>query len=655
MSIIQMSVSAACMIAVVTIIRFTAMHSLPKKLLLLFWAVVLCRLLLPFSVAAETSVFNYADAVIRRLSEISVSASHAKNAEPSLHAMPEIHATDAQEGQAPFTQGGRITVPDSGDGLSYSVAQEPPEPFADTPVTTSGEENALPLTLIWLAGALPAISFFAVSYSRYRRRFKLSQPVKSGYVAAWQARHKLKRPCQVHVSEGISTPLTYGIFRPVIMLPANFDMTDEERLDYVLTHEFIHISRFDALTKLLIAVAVCIHWFNPFVWMMMILYNRDIEISCDESVIKAVGAGRKTAYALVLIEMAEKGNKPAFLFSGFSRHAIEDRVKSIVKLRKPSVAATLAAAIIIVGTIAVFATSALGGTETIASLETSAAWDADATPAFDSAEDLQADDMAEAESAGSKNHEPQNEASAEIIVPMDMDELNSMFDFSKLGTLFSPESLHSAGGSLLFDEHYGFSVQFPKEWTFKGSAASIEETLALYAKIAENPAAFAEIIRPEDFSPLEETELNFPAVFYKNEFITEVVIDYEFLGVNTVSSVLTDNTVSIYYRNFSLSLTSFEAARLGWANHYARIIGIGGAASHLGGLEAIDLNGADAYRFSIRIDFSEYGGSFRLEHEYLIPISDNVFAVFNMALSDTDADDAEFEKFHRAMETFALM
>ena len=241
MSIIQMSVSAACMIAVVIIIRFAAINRLPKKLMLLFWAIVLCRLLIPFSIPAETSVFNYADAAIRRLSEGSMPIPYAESAGSNLQAMQEIHATNAQEGQAPFIQGGQITLPGSGGGFSYPAAPEPPEPFTAAPIATPGGGGILPLMLIWLAGAFTAFSFFAVSYSRYRRRFKFSKPVNSFYVTAWQERHKLKRPCQVRVADGISTPLTYGIFRPVIMLPGHFDRADEDKLDMVAKPRYLLI------------------------------------------------------------------------------------------------------------------------------------------------------------------------------------------------------------------------------------------------------------------------------------------------------------------------------------------------------------------------------------------------------------------------------
>ena len=87
----------------------------------------------------------------------------------------------------------------------------------------------------------------------------------------------------------ISSPLTYGILHPVILLPKKLDRNDQAALKYVLTHEYVHIRRFDAITKILFAAVLCIHWFNPLVWVMYVLANRDIELSCDAWVIRMMG------------------------------------------------------------------------------------------------------------------------------------------------------------------------------------------------------------------------------------------------------------------------------------------------------------------------------------------------------------------------------
>ena len=106
-----------------------------------------------------------------------------------------------------------------------------------------------------------------------------------------------------HPAGRISSPLTFGVLRPVILVPKKTDWTDETALRYVLEHEFVHIQRFDVLSKLLLIAAVCVRWFNPLVWVMYVLANRDLELSCDETVLRRFGGDIRAAYARVLIRM----------------------------------------------------------------------------------------------------------------------------------------------------------------------------------------------------------------------------------------------------------------------------------------------------------------------------------------------------------------
>ena len=86
-------------------------------------------------------------------------------------------------------------------------------------------------------------------------------------------------------------------------MPKTTDWENVSQLQYIFTHEYVHIRRFDTLTKLIAALALCIHWFNPFVWLMYILLNRDIELACDESIIRQLGEKSKGDYSRMLIRM----------------------------------------------------------------------------------------------------------------------------------------------------------------------------------------------------------------------------------------------------------------------------------------------------------------------------------------------------------------
>ena len=169
--------------------------------------------------------------------------------------------------------------------------------------------------------------------------------------------HPTKRNVQIRQSDKIAAPLTYGVFLPVILLPKTTDWTDEKKLRYILTHELVHIRCFDTLKKWMLVTALCIHWFNPFVWVMYVLANRDIELSCDETVIRTIGETMKSAYALTLIGMEEKKSKLTPLVNNFSKNAIEERINSIMKLKKASFMGLFLALVLVIGTATIFATS----------------------------------------------------------------------------------------------------------------------------------------------------------------------------------------------------------------------------------------------------------------------------------------------------------
>ena len=112
------------------------------------------------------------------------------------------------------------------------------------------------------------------------------------------------------------------------------------------------------MTKLVLTAALCIHWFNPLVWFMYLLANRDMELSCDEAVVRRFGEENKSAYARMLIRMEKTKSGLTPLCNSFSKSAIEERVTAIMKLRKTSFTALCAAAALVVGVTLVFATSA---------------------------------------------------------------------------------------------------------------------------------------------------------------------------------------------------------------------------------------------------------------------------------------------------------
>ena len=209
--------------------------------------------------------------------------------------------------------------------------------------------------ILWLVGVLLLALYFSISYLRSMRKFRMSVPDNTPYIREWLNAHQIVRPIEVRSSDLISSPLTYGILHPVILLPKKLDRNDQAALQYVLTHEYVHIRRFDAITKILFAAVLCIHWFNPLVWGMYVLANRDTELSCDAWVIRMTGVKNRSSYALMLIKMEERRNGMSALWNHFGKNAISERIEAIMKFKKTSIWACILALALIAGATTAFA------------------------------------------------------------------------------------------------------------------------------------------------------------------------------------------------------------------------------------------------------------------------------------------------------------
>ncbi len=191
---------------------------------------------------------------------------------------------------------------------------------------------------LWLFGAVFVAGSFFLSYYRCKRVLGTSLPI--GKLPAVEEDLFVFMGVDVYISDRIVSPITYGFLKQKILIPKIFMDLPREQLKYVLVHEKIHIERHDNLRKFLMVAAVCLYWFNPFVWLMYFFYNRDIEISCDEKVLKRVGAENREGYATALIYLAEHGKSSVIgkgtvnMYSGFGQNAIRERIGFIMKYRR---------------------------------------------------------------------------------------------------------------------------------------------------------------------------------------------------------------------------------------------------------------------------------------------------------------------------------
>jgi beta-lactamase regulating signal transducer with metallopeptidase domain len=206
MNISHMSVSAGLLITAIVIIRAAALNRLPKTTFLVLWGVALCRLLIPVSIPLRYSVYDIIDRIV-------------KSALPDAAAQPAITIALSAGGPAAGTTG--------------------------TPGVTG---QIAPAAVVWLAGMLAVFAAFAVIYFKNHRELRFALIVRGNdFLNQWLAEHRLPRPITILQSDRITTPVAVGLLKPRVILPKSVNMNDKRLLSYVLTHEYYHIKRCDAL------------------------------------------------------------------------------------------------------------------------------------------------------------------------------------------------------------------------------------------------------------------------------------------------------------------------------------------------------------------------------------------------------------------------
>lgn len=315
MTFLERSLSGGVFVLAIAAFRLLVLRRLPKGTFVALWWLAAARLLLPLELASRFSIYTLLEA----LDPKAVPAAPDALPAPVFPAAPPVIAIPAQPAAMPAPA---------------------PVPF---PVWTA----------LWLSVGLLLAAWFLIRYVRWRRRFRESLPVECPGLDTW---FQLRRRVEIRVTDQIAAPLTYGLVRPVVLLPRTLDLTDEEALACVLAHERAHIRRLDGLLKLALTAALCLHWFNPAAWLLYVLGNRDMELRCDEAAVLALGEDSRERYALALIRLAENKHVP---LCGFAhRNGMEERIKAIMSVKKKSLLACCIALALVLGITTAFATSA---------------------------------------------------------------------------------------------------------------------------------------------------------------------------------------------------------------------------------------------------------------------------------------------------------
>lgn len=319
--VINMSITGGLVILAVLAFRLLLRRA-PKVISYGLWSVVLFRLLCPFSFSLPFSLLGTAgspaveEGVVRYIPE---DALYGKAPEADLQA-PDVQVSGVKTG----VQVSGIQTPEAGNNDKEGTLSR----NADGRAWDVAEIG----TAVWVGGVLLMLTYAVGMLVVLLGRLRGARVVESEELRAAGAASQLPANVAVYEKRGLPTPFVLGVFRPKVYLPAGMGRAE---LQYILLHEGIHIRRGDHVVKIVSFVALCIHWFNPLVWAAFFLSSRDMEMSCDEAVLRRLGNGVKKDYSASLLNLAAGRKVLGGMPLAFAEGDTGSRIRNVLKWRKP--------------------------------------------------------------------------------------------------------------------------------------------------------------------------------------------------------------------------------------------------------------------------------------------------------------------------------
>lgn len=299
--LLNMSLTASVVTLFVLFARLLLRRA-PKIFSYALWYVVLFRLFCPVAVGSSLSLLGILD----------TPAVETHSAVSSIEYIPaNIVHTEFPEIQMP--------VPGVSDVVNRQLPQAAEQLGADPlefPTTFA--------TYIWGAGFLAMAVYSVIAYFGIRKKLKVVIPLRDN----------------IFIADDIKSPFVIGFFRPGIYLPCGLGGKEQE---YIILHEQHHIRRLDHIVKALAFLALCIHWFNPLVWLAFVLMGKDMEMSCDEAVIRKMGENVRADYSASLLALATGRRMIAGTPLAFGEGDTKGRIRNLANWRKPGFWVVLAA------------------------------------------------------------------------------------------------------------------------------------------------------------------------------------------------------------------------------------------------------------------------------------------------------------------------
>ena len=296
LKLVNLSISASWLILAVLVLR-VVLKKAPKWVMPLLWGVVALRLVCPFSIESVLSLI------------------------PSAETIPSEIVTETRE-------------PVLYEQATLDIVTNPTlPPAAEVTVGVSRQQAQVDFNIysvLWLAGMAALLVHALVSAGKLKRKLATAILLRDN----------------IYESEFVDSPFVFGVVKPNIYLPMHMD---EGTAAYVIAHERAHLARRDHWWKVLGYLVLALHWFNPLVWVAYILFCRDIELACDERVVKGLDGAARADYSQALLSCAAPGRAVAACPLAFGEGNIKTRVKSALHYKKPAfwVAAAAVLAVVI--------------------------------------------------------------------------------------------------------------------------------------------------------------------------------------------------------------------------------------------------------------------------------------------------------------------
>lgn len=298
-------------------LRYIIGRKLPARVSYVLWGILLFRLIIPISFTSEVSLFNwYPITAVQQLVDKELDGSRVEGNNIVMENMLMLQ-TDTNK--------------------IYDV-----------------------IPWIWLVGVISLMGVSIIAYIYMANKWREATLCRGVMIDEESEAFLKKEKINIYSIEGLKTPVVCGILKPRIIVPTNLTNRDNKNMiNHVIRHEIVHIRRKDYLIKLIALFVTYLHWFNPIIWVGLMLFYQDMEIACDEKVVQEMPLNLRKEYAQALLSFTiQKPMKKNIAVVAFGESNTKKRIKGVLKYKKPSIKRKVLSYVVCIVSVFLIATNA---------------------------------------------------------------------------------------------------------------------------------------------------------------------------------------------------------------------------------------------------------------------------------------------------------